>query len=84
MLCFTLPWFVYCFTFKYPLVFYVLCFVQAHLICLMPFKSSITNSCFYHFIIVLDLHSGIAILKLLMTTFLALVFIKIMSLNMPI
>jgi len=30
------------------------------------------------------LRSGIAILKLLMTTFLALVFIKIMSLNMPI
>jgi hypothetical protein len=72
------------FTFKYPLVLHVLHFVEANLFCLMPFLDSITNSSCYHFIIVLDLHRSIAILKLLMTAFLALVFMKMMSLNMPI
>jgi len=35
-------------------------------------------------VIILDLHGSIAVLKLLKTAFLALVFIKMMSLNIPI
>lgn len=35
-------------------------------------------------VIILDLHGSIAVLKLLKTAFLAFVFIKMMSLNIPI